>query len=264
MTEAIPIAGAAINLPIAASVEERVANAASSWARGLPRFVDLPECQLGRFGRAALVSGGPSAVEHLETIRKFETVVACGSAHDWLVGHGIVPAYCVIFDPKDDHARFYKEPMRGVTYLVASTCHPSVFDALAQCEVRIWHPFDDLPHVLYNNEPRVGGGSTATLRAIALAHIMGLRELHMFGFDSCYMGGLEHAYPYVQDRPEAFQINYNGHTFMVTPQLLAQAHEFLSMYHDHQHEISCKIYGNGLIATMLRESSLVTLEPLDA
>lgn len=251
-------------LPIAVPPDQRVANAVSSWARGLPRFVDLLECQLGRFNRAAVVSGGPSAVDQLDMIRKFDTIIACGSAHDWLVGHQIVPTYCVIFDPKDDHARFYKEPLQGVTYLVSSTCHPSVFDALTGFDVRIWHPYDDLPFELYNNEPRVGGGSTATLRAIAMAHIMGLRELHMFGFDSCYLGGFEHAYPYMQNRPAAMEVTYQGRKFTVTPHLLQQAHEFMHMYYDHQHEIAMRVYGDGLIAHMLRESSLISLEPLNA
>src|SRR6202043_2641061 len=107
----------------------------------------------------ALVSGGPSAIDQIDLIRKFEHVIACGSAGDWLIGQGIVPTYCVIFDPAVDHARFYKEATRGVTYLVSSTCDPSVFDQLADCDVRVWHPFDDLPGELYDNEPRVGGGS---------------------------------------------------------------------------------------------------------
>lgn len=255
---------AEFTLSIAVPADHRMANAQSSWARGLPRFVDLPECGLGRFNRAALVSGGPSAIEQIDLIRKFEHVIACGSAGDWLIGQGIVPTYCVIFDPSADHARFYKEQMRGVTYLVASTCDPSVFDHLAGCDVRIWHPFDDLPSELYDNEPRVGGGSTVTLRAIALAHVMGFRELHMFGFDSCYIGGFEHGYPYQQDRPGVLQVNFGGRLFTVTPQLLQQAHEFMRMYQDHQHEIACKVYGEGLIATMLTASSIVNLEALNA
>lgn len=255
---------APLTLPIGVPPDRRMNNAQSSWARGLPRFVDLPECGLGRFGRAALVSGGPSALDQIDLIRKFEHVIACGSAGDWLIDQGIVPTYCVIFDPADDHARFYKEQMRGVTYLVSSTCDPSVFDRLAGCDVWVWHPWDDLPSELYDNEPRVGGGSTVTLRAIALAHVMGFRELHMFGFDSCYVGGFEHGYPYRQDRPGVFEVNYNGHIFTTTPQLYQQAQEFMTLYHDHQHEIAIKVYGEGLVATMLRDSSLVNLEALDA
>jgi len=257
----IPIAR--FELPIAVPAEQRILNAESSKARGLPRFIDLPECQLGRFGRAALVSGGPSAADQVETIRKFEIVIACGSAYGWLIDHDVVPEYCVIFDPGADQARFYKGPHPGTFFLVASTCDPSVFDALDGCKAYIWHPFDDLPQ-LHDGEPMVGGGSSVTLRAIAISHIMGYRELHMFGFDSSYAGGFEHAYPYMQDRPSPIQVNYMGATFTTTPQLLHQAREFMAMYHDHQHELSVKVYGDGLIAHMLRESSLVNLEPLDA
>lgn len=245
---------APLNLAIAAPFEQRQANALASLALGLPRLLALPECELGRLNKAALVSGGPSSAHYLDGIRQFEVVVACGSSCRWLVENGITPTYCVIFDPGADQARFYAGLPDPIRFLVASTCDPSVFEALSGRDVHVWHPFDDLPWELYGGEPRVGGGSTVTLRAIAVAHILGLRELHLFGFDCCYVDAKEHAYPYDQDRPAPIAVSYGGRQFVTTPQLLQQAQEFMRLYHDHEHEIACKVYGDGLIAFMMKSA----------
>jgi len=252
-----------ITLPIAVPLAERVHNAQLSLGRGLPRFTDMPETQLGVLGRAALVSGGPSAADSLNLIRKFPVVMACGSAGPWLLSQGIVPAYQVIFDPSEGHARFYQEADGRPIYLVASTCNDAVFEYLAGCDVRLWHPFDDVPEEIYRYEPRVGGGSTVTLRAIALAHILGLREQHLFGFDCSYRHGVEHAYPHDQDRPQPIEVNYGGRRFLTNPNLFVQAQEFMRMYQHHQHELACRVYGDGLLGHIWATETTPNVRPLD-
>lgn len=249
-----------LNLPIAIAAERRYANAVCSLARDLPRFTDMPETFLSMLGKAALVSGGPSLAQQLDQVRSFETIVSCGSVYGYLIDRGITPKYAVIFDCGPDHARFYRQTSPDVCYLVASTCDPAVFDLLADCNVRVWHPYDDLPEELYGAEPRVGGGSSATLRGIALAHIMGLRELHMFGFDCSFADGIEHAYPYDQDRPPPIPVTLEGRRFLTTPALLQQSQEFCRMFNDHQHQLAVVLYGDGLAKAMWKAASVVTIE----
>lgn len=245
---------ATFELPIATPIDRRIANARSALARNLPRFVDRPELHLGAFGKAALVSGGPSAADFLDDIRGHETVIACGSAGDWLVGNGVEPTYCVAFDPGKDHAKFYRKRPPNTIYLVSSTCDPSVFDTLDGCDVHLWHPWDDIDEAVFDYEPRINGGSTVSLRAIAMAHVMGLREMHIYGMDCSYgSDGIEHAYPYEQDRPQAMAVNYEGRIFMTTPQLLQQAHEFMAICHHHQGDMSVNVYGGGLMGAMFRQ-----------
>jgi hypothetical protein len=247
-----------LNLSIAVPLDQRLANAAASLERGLPRFADMAETALGKLAAAALVSGGPSLSEQLPVIRQFAKIVACGSVHDYLIEKGIIPTHCVIFDPSEDHARFYRKPQAKTLYLVASTCSPPVFEALKGFQIRVWHPYDDVPQDIYGDEPRIGGGSSVTLRTVAVCHIMGYREMHMFGFD-CSFDDKEHAYPYHQDRPKPITVNLNGREFLTTPALLQQAQEFLRMYSDHQNEMACVLYGQGLVASMWQSAARVLL-----
>lgn len=251
-----------LSLPEALPLDAQIANAEINAARGLPLLSDMPELGLERIGEAALVSGGPSAFADLETIRGFDTVVACGSCHDWLIGHGIVPKYCVVFDPTPGHARFYRHPHPDVTYLVAVTCDPAVFTALGGADVRVWYPFGKINWIA--GTVAVSAGSTVTLRAIAIAHILGLRSLHLFGFDCCYRNGHEHGYDHGDARPDTLTVNFDGRIFVTTPPLLQQAQEFLRMYFDHQHELAVQIYGDGLVRAMWQASALCGLGALNA
>jgi len=238
-----------LNLPVEVPLERRIANAEASLTRGLPYFTELEDYAFGRVRSAALVSGGPSARTAIAAIAKHRNLFACGSVHDWLVGEeGIIPKYCVIFDPGPAHWQFYLAPHRAVIYLVSSTCDPAVFDALEGQRVHTWHPFDDTPAELYGAQPRVGGGSSVTLRAIALAHVLGYREQHHYGFDSCHLDGAAHA--------DRITVSFNGRQFSTTPQLLQQAQEFIRIYTDHQHMLMCVMHGDGLIAAILRDCSV--------
>lgn len=257
MQQKLPIA--TLNQPIAVDLGTRIEHARSSLVRNLPRFTDLPQTKLPKLDRAAIVSGGPSLAGNINAVAKFDVVVACGSCHDYLIDNGIIPKYCVIFDPGADHARFYRNPQKDTIYLVSSTCAPEVFDDLAGLQVRVWHPFDDVPWDIYGAEPRIGGGSSATLRGVALCHVMGLRELHMFGFDCSFANGAEHAYPYNQDRPAPISVSLNGRQFLTTPALLQQAQEFFRMYNDFQHVLAAVIYGDGLAACMWEAGARHTL-----
>jgi len=252
MNVGIPIAP--LDLRVEVPLDRRVANAQACRSRGLPSFTELPDYAFGRIRVAALVSGGPSAGENLDKIREFKTVFACGSVHDWLITQGIIPKYCVIFDPGPAHAMFYRRPQADVTYLVCATCDPAVFDVLAGQRVHVWAPYDDTPDELYGEgTPRVNGGSSVTLRTIPLAHVLGYREQHLFGFDCCHLNGDEHAYEHGA-RGDRITVSFMGKQFSTTPQLLQQSQEFLRMYTDHQHMLMCKVAGDGLIATIMRES----------
>lgn len=247
-----------LNGPVAVPAEQRCNNAVVSLSLGLPRFAGLLEAGRGKKCAAALVSGGPSLASQLDLVRTFDIIIACGSAHDYLIEHGIIPTHCAIFDPGPHHAAVYRRPHPDVRYLISSTCDPAVFKKFERFAVFLWHPFDDLPETLYGGEPRIGGGSSVSLRAIALAHCMGYREQHLFGFD-CSFDDAEHAYPYNQDRPPPIEVNLEGRQFRTTPALLQQAQEFIRMYFDHQNTFACTVYGTGLAASMLAFSERRTL-----
>ena len=221
----------------------KIESTRASRKRGLPSFLDLKQDHK----RLALASGGGSIRRFLEELRGFDHVMACGSVHDYLIEQDIVPEYCVILD--SDNAGLVR-PYRGVKYLVAASCDAAVFDSLPRARTWLWHSFGDVPADELNGEPAVGGGCTVTLRALAIAVIIGYSDLHFFGLDSCYMDGAEHAYPHGEGRPTPFVVDYNGRKFTVNAPLLKQAQEFRAICQDHRDEFTPTVYGDGLVAAM--------------
>lgn len=206
-------------------------------------------------GQAIAICGGGPSLSRLDQIKELRAiqkkggkVLAINRTHDWLFTKGIAPWGGILLDPVPAVAS-YMTPRRGVRYYVGSQCHPSTFDNFDKPDVQkiIWHATSvpELQDELNAHERLFcvpANGSTCGLRAILLAYIIGFREIHLFGFDSCFEqnagGSLKvvdqkpvlHAYP----KPEAIhqiteltipypdgQKKYFGNTMM-----LAQADEF--------------------------------------
>jgi len=146
-----------------------------------------------------IVGGGPS----LRTVKALEPgrIVALNGVHDYLLAKGVKPWGMVICDPREDNARFVRNPQPGVLYFIASQCHPAVFDALEGFDVVLWNngTLDAItPPVLNEIYGRsttiVGGGTTVGMRALELGWVMGFRSFHLYGMDSCLSGDVHHAY----------------------------------------------------------------------
>ena len=114
-------------------------------------------------------------------------VIACNSAHDFLIEKGIIPKYAMIWDANPIMAAVIKKPHKDVHYLIASRCHPSVFDKLKNCRVTVWHALggENVEEQLVKRnlrEPMVAGGSSGVTRALFLAGALGYsKEMHIFG-----------------------------------------------------------------------------------
>ncbi|MBX7200325.1 MAG: DUF115 domain-containing protein [Rhodospirillaceae bacterium] len=199
--------------------EELRARVNAAMARGLPTTLHC----INTAKEWAVVGGGPSINDHVDTIRALKrrgvAIVSVNKTHDWLLGHGIVPWGHVLLDPKDWVAGYVTRPRKDVRYLVASQCHGDVFDALKDYPVFLWHAGQDFPEDGVNEPDAVlrdvwagatwqivPGGTTVGLRTPMLGHHMsgfdgrgGVDRFHMIGFDSCRSGGKLHGY----EKPEA-------------------------------------------------------------
>src|SRR5262245_44877313 len=83
------------------------------------KFHDLPEFKkLKNDLPIALVGGGPSLKNNLEELRKFKTVIACGSVHDFLLLNDITPTYSTICDPDPVSINYLKLKHPEVKYLI--------------------------------------------------------------------------------------------------------------------------------------------------
>lgn len=204
----------------------------------------------------AVAGGGPSLKDTYRKLRNpgpKTRVVSVNGSHNWLIEHGIVPYACALMDPNPILAERIK-PHKDVLYYVASTCDRSVFDRLKGHHMRLWHAagqLSDEQEVLKKSVLEwmlIGGGSTVSLRSIAMGYILGFRDFRLHGFDSCSRGGKRHAYDQ-DDGDVPGEILFRGYS--TTPAWLAQVTDFFGMLArldlPDMNPVSIKMYGDGLL-----------------
>lgn len=155
----------------------------------------------GHDGRIVVCAGGPSLCEAPAFVlnsRLNDQVLAVNGAYDYLADMGIVADFHMLLDPQEKVVEFVRRPSSHTVFLVASQCHPAVFDALEGYRVLIWHAYNDgQADGVFAEMGRkwlaVGGGVTVSLRALVVARVLGFRTMDVFGLDGSF-GDQEHAY----------------------------------------------------------------------
>lgn len=178
------------------------------------RFTKLPEFMKVKGNEPiAIVGGGPSVKDHLDDIKSFTNIISAGSVHDWLIDSGVIPTYASVCDPDKIMCNYMQKHRDGIKYLLASACDPAVYELLKDREVHLWHCHSDdyqqkFLDLGYDGDGEgeyhgVGGGCTVGLRSISLAMLMGYRNIHLFGYDSCLGEADEHhAYEFTDETQE--------------------------------------------------------------
>lgn len=256
-----PILGfeTSLNTPAETMIEQ----AEQNLNRDLPLLAELEEHN----GTALIVGGGPSLAESLGRLRFHKdrggVIFALNATHDWLIERGIVPDFHVLLDARKDNAQFVSKPHKDVTYLIASQCHPDVFEALDGYSVVMWTAcFESHEREMefgrkFPGKPimMVGGGATVGMKAMYLAYLWGFRKIHMFGMDSSYRGEDNHAYKQtLNDKESRMPIHAAGRDFVCAPWMAKQAMEFQGQYRQLS-GLGClvKVHGDGLIPWIAKQ-----------
>lgn len=214
--------------------------------------------------KIALIGGGPSVETKIDEIKAFDGVtVACGSSYDWCVSRGITPTYCVVCDPDPITANYITKPQFSTIFLVATQCDPLVFDTLKLNAIYMWHCYNEDFEAFKDIEPEfqaVGGGCTVGLRALSLAIMMGYKDIHFFGFDSCLGENRKHhAYDFTTDTEElgsiyAIKLDPNSDKeYVVAGYQLAQAQHFKDFYEHYNDIFNPTFHGEGLLPDLYRK-----------
>lgn len=201
-------------------------------------------------GTVSIVGAGPSLAKTYKDL--VGDVLACNSAHDFLIKHGIVPKYAMLWDGSPVMAGMLK-PHKDVRYLVASRCHPSVFEMLRGHDVRVWHALGDdtLFEIMKRHgieEMMIAGGSSSVLRAAYVAGSMGyMGDMHLFGVDSSYSGKETHvAGSLVAQQKQRMYVG--GRWFDAAPWMIVQAQDFKNLMPMlAANGIKVTVHGTGLI-----------------
>jgi len=224
-------------------------------AKGFPQ---VKQAEPAHTKSVLLVASAPSVRGQLEVIKKMQAegspIVAIKGAHDWLIAQGVIPDYALAIDPQEHRIAFYK-PHKAVHYMIASQCHPAMFDNLDGHQVTIWHPYVKKGQTRPKNCMLIGGGTTSGLRAMSLFYVLGYRQFELFGFDSCNTGEMLRVNGEKLKDGDSLvevQIEPNGETFYCNTAMALQAEHFQT-YYDYLPDATFNGHGYGLIQAIIKK-----------
>jgi hypothetical protein len=245
------IAGKVIEFDIKTPVDEAGlrANIAHALSLGLPEAnLDVPVLRI--------VATGPSA--HGAPLDG-PTLALNGALKNVFLPQHRAPTFWAACDPQELVCDFLDCDLpRDTTYLVASKCHPSVFERLRGFDVRVWHVDD------YVQDRRaVPCGTTITTVAPALMLQRGFPRFEVWGWDACFgSDGDHHVGSQPFNYPEKLRLEVDGRMFDTTRswalEAIDAANSILPVYRYLGIEIVIK--GDGMIRA-LEAGSVAVFHP---
>lgn len=217
-----------------------------------------------------ICAGGPSLIDHIEEIKALQDkggkVIALANVAHVLEKYGIIPNGHILLDAKPRNAEFITNA--DTTYFISSQCDPQVFENAEKTgnQIYIWHAVnnDDEFECINDIEEKwvpIQGGSTITMRAIRLFTILGYRNYHVFGWDSCYFEDVHHAYEQPDaDKHKKFKFEFEGRTFTVSPWMISQALESINFFKTFCMSINLCVHGDGLISHIIKTCGKSTVK----
>ena len=233
-----------------------------------------------------LLGGGPTLNDFIEDIIEKRAggmpLVTTNGSFNWAIEHELNPSLQLVIDAREHNHRFttLKSPYTDNTkFIIASQCHPSVFDDLPLDRTYIWQvsispELVDHATEYYGEQYKdwypMPGGSTVMLRAFPLLRSLGYHKIHVYGFDSCvFRDKHHHAYPQKEnDGGGPLEMTVAGETrlakeFLCNPWMVYQATEFKLMATRLLSDVDLIVYGDGMIAYMINSAAELSDEEED-
>ena len=206
-----------------------------------------------------IVGGGPSLKDDLQGLklrkRLGHEIWALNGTHDYLIDNGIVPDAHIIMDARPENVKFLKRPHKRVEYRLCSRVHPTLFDAVEGYNVVLWHSYDEgTTEYLQEHHPEkpwatFTGGGTVALRSMVMAQALGFKFIHLYGLDSSYSEGENHAYEQtMNDGEKVDQIFVGNKEFTAARWMARQTTDFQVQYKQlTEAGIKVSVHGRGLL-----------------
>ena len=218
---------------------------------------------------AIICAGGPSIKDEIPSLQAHARtgghIFACNNVPRLLHAYGINTDFHVVLDARPENAAFVSGIGQNTVCLYASQCDASVHDAGGD-RVVSWHPaFEGILDIVGQNKERtyIGGGTTCGMKAATIAWTLGYREIHLYGFDSCYRDGEHHAYPQsLNDHEQIIDVEYNQFHYKCAPWMIQQAEDFevfAPQLMDHGAKLF--VHGTGLIPDIANQFSQGIFRP---
>lgn len=210
---------------------------------------------------AVIVGGGPSLKKSLAMLRGHaeagHAIFALNNTAHFLGQHDVKPDAQIIIDPRPENLPFV-EGRPAASYILASQCHPSLFEALegepvTVLQLAIEGIYDHIP----KTATVVAGTTTAGLYALNVAYTLGYREIHLYGYDSSDADdGEAHAYPQNETDPEKkrLEVWVAGKRFRSSFAMYKQAERFQGIAQMlAEAGATIHVHGDGLLPTIAHE-----------
>lgn len=199
-----------------------------------------------------IVGYGPSLKRTWDQVRN--PCITVSGAHDFLIERGVVPTYHAECDGRSHKPKHLSKPHKGVTYLMATVCHPDTWLLLDGFNVVTWHNANGMHVVEWigENDPDkilVAGGSVVGLSAIHLAGILGFRKFRLFGMDCNFEGDDRHAGPHYGPPQRIVERRVGERVFKTTPQMCNSSDE-LGFLMKRAPQIEIEIVGDSMLRAM--------------
>lgn len=160
-------------------------------------------------GQLAIVGGGPSVLNHLETLRRWPGEIwAINGAFQFLRSHGI-PATFYTICPNPGTPSLSELASGARRAVVAAHCEPELFATLKGAET--FKIACDLP------------GPTSAVAATFVGLSAGFEQFTLFGCEGSY-GESEYAYGH-ESHPYLMRIECCGEAYLTKPEFLLQAEQ---------------------------------------
>lgn len=195
-----------------------------------------------------LVGYGPSLKDTWKQIT--HPCMTVSGAHDFLMERGLTPDYHVECDGRAHKTKHLEKPNKVTEYLMASVCHPKMWEQLEGCRVKTWHNTlgQHMVDWIGRNDPNsimVAGGSVVGMSAIHIAGILGFRRFRLFGFDNNLSDGERHAGPHYGPPQRLLKRRVKDRWWYTTPQMTNAADELGWLMENHP-ELEIEIVGESM------------------
>jgi hypothetical protein len=205
-----------------------------------------------RTERLTIVANGPSALA--APLTRAPTL-AVNNALRLFVERGLAPDFWIASDPQELVAGFLRDAPTETVYLVASKCHPAVFEALQGRRILLWHCAEPATLDLLVGRLVIQTSISVTLCALNLMPVLGYDRLEIWGWDGCYLAGRDHAVSQPHLADDITVALGPKRRFATTKSWAAEAEEAVRLCEGIQRQLT--IRGRGMIGAILRQFALI-------
>lgn len=199
----------------------------------------------------AIVANGPSAKRAPFGSFGMPTLAVNGALKQF-TSRGLAPTYWAACDPQELVADFLTDAPQETIYLIASKCHPSVFEALKDRTVLLWHVSDQpVPNVL-----RAPLACSVTMCAAweMTRAAFAFTDLQFYGWDAAFVDDEHHAgdaAPNFREQPDYVQIGFGDRLFDTTRSWAAEAFYAQQFFQIARFlDFAITIHGDGMMKAM--------------